>query len=127
MRNPIKIFIGVLIGIVLFHFAIIFKLIPYNIAWGGRLTNDTEMYVFESLSIIINLFLIWILLMKGGMVSFQFSERAVKVILWFFLILFVLNTFGNIIAKTNFEKFFAFVTAAFAVLLWRIINQKKIT
>lgn len=127
MRNPIRIFIGVLIGIVLFHFAIIFKLIPYNIAWGGRLTNDTEMYVFESLSIIINLFLIWILLMKGGMVSFQFSERAVKVILWFFLILFVLNTFGNIIAKTNFEKFFAFVTAAFAVLLWRIINQKKIT
>jgi uncharacterized membrane protein len=65
------------------------------------------MYVFETISMLINVFLSWILLMKGNFVKFKFSENAVKIILWTFFGLFILNTIGNIFAKTSFEKFFA--------------------
>jgi len=103
------------------------RIIPYNIVWGGRLTNDNEMYVFETISILINIFLSLILLMKGDFVKFKFSENAVKIILWSFFGLFILNTIGNIFAKTNFEKFFAILTGLSAILILNIIKQTKTT
>ncbi|MBY0245939.1 MAG: hypothetical protein K2Q03_10820 [Sphingobacteriaceae bacterium] len=116
-NNAISIFLGLLAPIVVFHLCIVVKIIPYSITWGGRLTNDTEMYVFETISILVNLFLIWILLMKAELVKIRFSPLILKIILWFFFGLFVLNTAGNVVAKTNLEKFFAFVTAFWAILL----------
>jgi hypothetical protein len=83
------------------------------------------MYVFESVSILINVFLSWILLMKGDFVEFKFSDNIMKIILWTFFGLFVLNTVGNLFAKTNFEKLFAILTGLSAVLIWNILMQKK--
>lgn len=111
--------------VTLFHLALLFKLIPYSIAWGGRLQNDEEMYVFESLSILINLFLGLILLMKGNYVRYKFKPRVISIILWCFFVLFVLNTVGNLIAKTHFEKLFSGVTLLFAVFIWMIQKTKN--
>ncbi len=123
----IKILIGLLFSVILFHICIIVKIIPYNIAWGGRLTNDNEMYVFESISILINLFLSWLLLMKGEFVQFKFPNKTVNLILWIFFALFILNTVGNLFAKTNFEKLFALLTGLSAILIWNILKHKKTT
>ena len=127
LNNSIKIFLGLLTAVILFHICIIAKVIPYNIAWGGRLTNDTEMYVFETISIFINVFLSWILLMEGNFIKFKFSSKTIHIILWVFFGLFVLNTIGNIFAKTNFEKFFAVLTGLSAILIWNIKQQEKTT
>jgi hypothetical protein len=126
-NNSIKILLGLLFSVILFHICIISKIIPYNIAWGGRLTNDNEMYVFETISMLINVFLSWILLMKGNFVKFKFSENAVKIILWTFFGLFILNTIGNIFAKTSFEKFFAILTGLSAILIWKILKKEETT
>lgn len=127
INTQIKIFLGLLFFVIIFHICIIMKIIPYNIAWGGRLTNDNEMYVFESISILINLFLSWLLLMKGEFVQFKFPDNTVNLILWIFFGLFILNTVGNIFAKTNFEKLFALLTGLSALLIWNILKHKKIT
>ena len=127
LKTTIKIFLGLLFSVIVFHICIMLRIIPYNIAWGGRLTNDNEMYVFETISILINLFLCCVLLMKGDFIIFKFSDKIVKVILWTFFGLFVLNTIGNIFAKTNFEKLFAILTGLSAFLIWNIIRQKKTT
>lgn len=124
-NNIIKILLGLLFLVIIFHLCIILKIIPYDIAWGGRLTNDTEMYVFETFSILINVFLSWILLMKGNFVKFKFSITTIQIILWVFFGLFVLNTIGNIFAKTNFEKFFALLTGLFALMLWKVLKQQS--
>ena len=123
----------VLISIaVLFHLAVLTHIIPYNIAWGGRLQNDSEMYVFESISIIINLLLIYVLLSKGQLIKSKMKPKVVNICLWIFLVLFSLNTIGNLFAQTNFEKAFSFVTLIFAALIGLIlrtpqsgINSKK--
>jgi membrane protease YdiL (CAAX protease family) len=116
----IKILIAITAAVLIFHFLIVLKIIPYDIAWGGRLQSDQEMYTFESFSIIISLFFIYVLAQKGNFVSAVFSDKALSVILWIFFGLFVLNTIGNIFAKTTFEKWFALVTLINAFLLWRI-------
>lgn len=123
-NNAIKIFLGLLIMVILFHICILTKIIPYNIAWGGRLQNDTEMYVFEIISIFINVFLIWVLLMKGNFVKYKFSSRAVNLLLWIFFAVFILNTIGNIFAKTIFEKQFSFLKGISAMLLFIILRRK---
>ena len=122
-----KMLLGLLFSVIIFHICIIMKIIPYNLAWGGRLTNDNEMYVFESISILINLFLSWLLLMKGEFVQFKFPDNIVNLILWIFFGLFILNTVGNIFAKTNFEKLFALLTGLSAIIIWNILKHKKTT
>jgi hypothetical protein len=116
----IKIVIGITFTAILFHLLILTKVIPYEITWGGRLKTDEEMYVFESFSILISSFFIYVLLQKGSLVKAVFSEKAITIMLWIFFALFVLNTVGNIVAKTPFEKGFALVTLINAFLLWRI-------
>ena len=122
-NNSIKILLGLTLSIILFHICIIAKIIPYKIAWGGRLTNDTEMYVFETFSLLINIFLCWILVMKGDLVKFKFSNKTVDTILWVFFGVFILNTIGNFFAKTNFENALAILTGLLAILIWCI--EKK--
>ncbi len=125
-QKSINILLVVLVAVILFHVSIIAKIVPYDIAWGGRLQNDTEMYVFEAISILINLFLILVLLMKGNFISFQFKMKTINIILWIFLSLFILNTVANLFAHTNFEKLFAGLTFAFAYLIWTILKAKRV-
>lgn len=123
--RSINILLGLLVAVILFHIAVVVKAIPYNIAWGGRLQSDREMYVFEALSIFINLFLGVVLLMKANYIKPGFKEKTINIILRVFLVLFVLNTAGNLFAKTIFERSFAVLTFIFAVLIWRILKSAK--
>ncbi len=123
-NHSTKILLGILISVIFFHLLILFKIIPYEITWGGRLQNDKEMYIFEVISILINMLLIWVLLMKGNFVNYKIPESAVNLILWVFLVIFFLNTIGNLFAKTNFEKQFAFLTGIVGLVLWKILRKK---
>ncbi|MFT7034705.1 MAG: DNA integrity scanning protein DisA with diadenylate cyclase activity [Cyclobacteriaceae bacterium] len=126
-RTAIKLMLWMLGSVMLFHFSIILKIVPYEITWGGRLENDREMYAFETISVIINLFLYAILLIKGKYIKEVISTRIVNISLWFFLIVFGLNTIGNVIAKTTFEKFFAILTLTFSFLIWTILTKRQST
>lgn len=114
-----------LVVVILFHLCIMLKIVPYEISWGGRLKNETEMYVFETISIIINLLLFSILLIKGKYLGRFISMKIVNAALWVFLVVFGLNTIGNILAKTYFEKFFALLTLFFSILIWIILRKDK--
>ena len=124
-KVAVRTMLGLLAGIVLFHVCILVKIIPYEVTWGGRLQNDSEMVLFETISIAVNLFLISILLIKGRYLKEWIPIKIVNMILWVFLVLFGLNTIGNVLAKTNFEKFFALVTLAFSILIWIILKKGK--
>ena len=126
--NPkiaIKIMLWLLAAVILFHLSIITKLVPYDITWEGRLKNDSEMYVFELFSIVVNLILYAALLIKGTYLRAFIPLKAVNIILWIFLVLFGLNTIGNLLAQTNFEKYFAILTLSFSILLWIILAKSK--
>lgn len=125
MRIAVQLMLWLIIVVIIFHLSIILKIIPYEITWGGRLKSDSEMYVFETISIVINLFLIWILLIKGNYIKQVIPIRVVNLILWIFLVIFGFNTIGNVFAKTNFEKSFAVITLISSVLIWMILKKNK--
>lgn len=125
-KKILKILIVIYSIIIVFHSCILLKIIPYEITWGGRLQNDQEMYVFETASIAINLFLIWILLMKGDFVTYKFPVKVIHVILWIFVVVFTLNTVGNIFAKTLLEKGFAVMTLGSAVAIGFVLRRPAV-
>jgi len=87
------------------HLLVIFKWIPYTFVWGGRLKSDKEMYRFESVSIILNLFFLWIMLEKVMSLSGLLPEKIINIVIWIMAIIFALNTIGNLASKNKFEKF----------------------
>jgi hypothetical protein len=105
---------------ILFQFLILFNCIPYDITWGGRLESDEQMYIFVSLGILINSFFIFTLVQKGEFIKPIFSSKIIAIILWIFFGLFILNTVGNLLAKTFIEKGFALITGLNSFLLRRI-------
>lgn len=126
IKFSVNLTLGLLLAVILFHLLIITKIIPYENTWGGRLQSDSEMYLFETISIVINLIFGFVLLMKGGHVKPYLNQRLINIILWIFLILFALNTIGNILAKTNFERSFAVLTLVFSILIWMILRNKEV-
>lgn len=124
-KLAIKIMLWLITFITLFHLAILTKIIPYEITWGGRLENDSEMYVFETISIIFNIFLGLVLFIKDERLPALIPMKVINIILWVFLILFGLNTIGNIFAKTLFEKILAIVTLSFSYLIFIIFRNTR--
>ncbi len=116
----IKLLTAISILAILFHISILVKMIPYEITWGGKLKTDSEMYVFEIISILINAFFIFILLQKGDFIKSFFNKKFVLVFLWIFFAIFILNTIGNLFAETTFEKGFTILTLVNSILLWKI-------
>ena len=123
-KHTIKILLWLIVAVTLFHLAILTKIIPYEVTWGGRLKNDEEMYAFESISILINLFLGFVLLIKGDYLLKLIPRKVVNIILWIFLFIFGLNTIGNIFAETFFEKIVSLLTLIFTYLIWTILKKK---
>jgi hypothetical protein len=85
------------------HICILTKIIPYKNVWGGRLNSDKEMYQFEIVSILMNLFLMFIILVQSEFLSIHFPKSIMSILLWAMTVLFLLNTYGNIISKSKIE------------------------
>lgn len=98
---------GLLILLSLFlilHFIIILKIIPYNLVWGGRLKTDKEMYRFEIVSILINSFFLFVVLVHSCILTISFHKIIMTIILWVMTALFAFNTLGNILSKNKLEQ-----------------------
>lgn len=87
-----------------FHILVIIKKIPYNIVWGGRLKSDIEMYRFETASVLINLFFLFVILVHSNFLTITFPKIIMTIILWVMTGLFALNTLGNIVSKNKLEQ-----------------------
>jgi hypothetical protein len=129
--NPklaIKLMLWLIGAVILLHLAILVKIVPYEVTWGGRLENDAEMYVFEVVSVLTNLFIAVLLLVKGKHLSSFIPMKVVNILLWAFLFIFGMNSLGNMFAETLFEMSLSLLTFIFTYLIWVILKKtpKKI-
>jgi hypothetical protein len=115
---------------VVLHLLILSGVVPYEIAWGGRIKNQEEMIRFESVSILLNLLMLAIVAIRGGLLPVRLNYSFIKGALWIMFGLFVLNTVGNILSDNQFEQLvFTPVTMILAVFSLRlaISNPTKAT
>ncbi|PJZ53033.1 hypothetical protein [Leptospira adleri] len=120
-KNIGRILIALFSAIFCFHFLILIGVIPYTIVWGGRLENLQQMYGFEAVSILLNSFFLFVILMERRCIRRYFSNSVLKVILWGMVVLFFLNTLGNLNSLNQLESIvftpITFLIALFCLLL----------
>lgn len=96
--------IVILMIVLLFHFLVLIQIINFKNIWGGKLSTENEMYVFEIISFCLNAFLLFSILQKAGYIKQYFSPEFIKIVLWIFVIIFGLNSLANLFANNLFEK-----------------------
>jgi len=112
--------------LVLFSAALLFQVfvllgfIPTEMVWGGKLESDEERTVMALVAIGVLLMMIAIVLIRMGHIG-----KSIAVIgrygMWAIVLLFALNTVGNLVAEDLRETLiFTPVTLVAALLAWRV-------
>ena len=122
----LKLMIGLLSIVLIFHLCVLFEIISYKIVWAGKLNSKEEMYAFEAVSILINLFLITVLCVKFKNIKKSETNRIINIVLWVFVFLFALNTLGNLFSEKLIEQILGtLLTFISATSCWIIVKKNK--
>jgi len=117
--------LSILGTILIFHTLVFVQIIPYEIVWAGRMKSVEEMRQFESVSMIINSIFFLVVLMRANILKLGNHPLKIKVLLWVMVILFFLNTIGNLFAVTHLEKIlFTPLTAICGLFSLRLVLNR---
>ena len=110
--------------LIIYHFLILMKVIPYEATWGGRLESDEQMIKYEAFSLLLNTLFLLIVLIKKGSLKLVSNKRLVNTLLWLMAILFALNTIGNLLSSNNLETIvFTPITLLLTVFCIRMARE----
>jgi hypothetical protein len=90
--------------VILFHVLVIIGIIPFNMVWGGRLQSQEQMILFEMTSILINGVMLGVVAVYVDYLKAKVNPKIIKAALWLMVILFSLNTIGNLFSNNELEK-----------------------
>lgn len=112
----------------LFHVAVIcgilfFDYVPLDFLWGGRMESREALLVFEIISASIILLFAFITYRYNDSIIGQRNATVLRLLLMVIFVIFLLNTVGNVFAKTSFEQTFSVVTGLLALLTLRIFRE----
>lgn len=126
-KQAIIISIILLVVVLIFHVLVLTETIPYTIVWAGKIRSIEEMRRFEIISICVNFFMILIFLLRANYVQNRILTKILNGVIWLLVVIFSLNTVGNLFAKSKFELyFFTPLTFILAILCLRIVMDKKL-
>ena len=109
----------------LMHVLILLKIMPYDFVWGGRLKSETDLIIFESISIVVQTVFISIIAVKAGYVLKGKFKRTVNIGTWVMFGLMVLNTIGNVVSISGLETMVMTpLTSVLALLVFRLAIEK---
>ena len=121
-----KVVLGIITLVLIFHGLILLEFIPYDMVWGGRLTSSEQMIRYELSAVFINLFMAWTVAMKAKLIDRILPKMIIQGLLWVFVILFALNTVGNLLAFNSLETYiFTPVTFVSFILFLRMALEKN--
>lgn len=118
----VKILLTLFVLVSIFHLAILFGLIPYEITWGGRLKSKQEMYVFESISLAINFLMIIIISVYAEILTIKVNTKILKILIILMATLFAFNTLGNLFSLNSLESIiFTPITFLLSLFCFRLV------
>jgi len=125
-KQALYVMMILLSAVIIFQILVVIQVIPYNIVWAGKLKTVQEMYVFETISISLNIFLLWVIFQKANVTVRLIAEKYLNFILWLFVLVFALNTLGNLFAENTLELILGtLLTLLCSILCWLIVRNEK--
>ena len=120
---------GLLFGLVLlvvFHLLVLTGIIPFEIIWGGKITDVSQMRELETVSIIVSLFMLAVAAVWAKTNKTGTTGKVTTIILWIMFFFFCFNTITNLLSGNLFEQlFFAPLTLLLALFTFRVVKKPR--
>jgi len=128
--QAVRVILFMVWALILFHASILigilgFDYAPIDLLWGGKMQTSQQLLNFEIASLAVVVLILLLVLIRAKKVNLSKLIGFSKIAMWFLFVMFMLNTVGNIIAPSNFERAFAIVTAALSILFLRLAIEKS--
>ena len=112
--------------LVIFHFLILLRVIPFDYVWGGKLPGISQMLLLETISVVITLIMMAVVAIRGGLIQSKLHPTIIRYALWAMVGFFLLNAIGNLNSENQMEKnVFTPVTLVLSMLCLALVLQKK--
>jgi len=95
-----KALLVILILISIFHVLVLLQIIPHTVVWAGKFNSYREVLPFEIVSLTMNLSFIALVYHRAK----RPGTKIGRIGMWFMVVLFGLNTIGNLFAETAVER-----------------------
>ena len=103
--------------IVVFHLLVVAQIIPHEVVWGGKFDHYASILPFEIVSIVLNVSFILLVRLRAR----RPESKSGRIGMLLMVVIFGLNTVGNLFAETMFEKaVFTPLTLIIALLSLRL-------
>ncbi len=110
--------------VILFHVLVLAGVIPFSMVWGGRIQSQEQMISFEIISILINIIMIAVVAIYAGYLNLKINPKIIKMALWMMVVIFFLNTIGNLFSNNEMEKMiFTPITLLLAIFSLRLAME----
>lgn len=123
-KNALRLLIVILLIVLAFHLMILFEMIPFEFVWAGKLQSVEEMRRFETVSILLNVFMLSIFIVKYRLLKRDKRNRLIDVLIWGFMVLFLLNTIGNLFAENLLELVLGTLLTLLSAVLCFVVVKK---
>jgi hypothetical protein len=123
-KTAVLIMLFLLGAVMVFHLLILTENIPFDKVWAGKLKTLEEMRIFETVSILINLLMITVLSIKYKNIQNNTNNKVIDLIIWIFVVLFALNTIGNLFSVSMAELILGTAVTLISTILCFIIVRK---
>lgn len=100
--NTLLITLGLLI---VFHVLVIAGIIPHSIVWAGKINSRAQLLRMESISLVVLALAILLVTLRMEYLAFIDSPAVINGGMWVLFAFFLLNTLGNLTAKSPIEKY----------------------
>ena len=116
--------------LILFHIIVVIgggvlTVIPHDIVWGGRIADRETLLVTEIVSLAVTAVFLFLTLVKAGRLKIRLLSAVSHYAMWVLFVCFLLNTAGNLVSKTVFEKSMAVFSLLLALGSLRLAVEKK--
>jgi hypothetical protein len=122
--------IGIFGCLILFHLGIVagimlFDYVPADFLWGGRIQSKEQFISFEGISLVVQATCLFLTLIRAEYLRLERLANIAHIGMWVLFGIFALNTVGNVLAKSTFEKAFTFVTIILALFSLRLAVENN--
>jgi hypothetical protein len=91
--------------VAVFHLLILVNVIPYDMVWGGRVTDITQMRRLELIALAVHCIMLAVVAIKAGRIRVHVNPKLVTGVLWLMFGLFLFNTVANLASLNAIERF----------------------
>ena len=107
------------------HLLILFRVIPYEIVWGGQIQDASSLLLFETVALVVTLLFAMVIALKIGYIRAGRLQIVANIGMWIIFMYFVLNTLGNIASSVSIENLvFAPITVILSLLALRLAVER---